>query len=93
MQETRTGFSLPVGSTVIMFVAILVGLLLLVIGDSQNSSGVYYAGAFILPAALFWGAFFLKEENTGLRIAFLAVGGYLAASLLAGLASLSSLIR
>jgi hypothetical protein len=63
----------------------LLGLLLLVIGRERGIDGVYYAGALILPTALFWSSFFPKEESPGIRITLLAVGGYLIASLLSGI--------
>jgi len=80
--------TLPFGKTAVLFAAILLGLLLVVIGLDIENDGVYYAGAFILPAALLWGGLFLDEESPGIRITLLAVGGYLAAALLAGISSI-----
>ena len=74
--------TLPLGKTAILFAVVLLGLLLVVIGPSIENEGVYYAGAFILPAALFWAGLFLKEESGGVRITLLAIGGYLVAALL-----------
>src|SRR4030042_662955 len=80
--------TLPFGKIPILFAVIFVGLLLIAIGLNRGNDEVYYAGAFILPAALLWGGLFLKEEGSGIRITLLAVGGYLAASLLPGIASI-----
>jgi hypothetical protein len=81
---TPRTITVPLGKTVLLFAGIFVGLLLLVIGLDQKNDAVYYAGAFILPAALLWGSLFLGEESPGIRIALLAVGGFLIAALLAG---------
>lgn len=92
--EPKQSVSLPLGTRLIVFIGILVGMLLLVLGDSLEASGVYYAGAFILPVTLLWGSLYMKEESIGLRITLLAVGGYLVASgLLSGLSALSAIFR
>ncbi len=74
--------TLPWGKMTIMFAVMLIGLLHIVIGLNHDNGGVYYAGAFLLPAAFIWGGLFLKEESSGIRITLLAVGGYIIAALL-----------
>jgi hypothetical protein len=95
MQETgkeqNQSITVPMGTKFMLFAGILLGMLLLVLGNSLGVEGLRHAGAFILPAALFWGGFYLKEEGLGIRIALLAVAGYLVAAGLLGLSSLASL--
>ena len=86
----KNEITIPFGKNAAVFFLMFVGLLLLVIGLDRNNDGVYYAGAFILPAALLWGGLFLEEESPGLRIALVAVGGYLVAALLTGITSIIS---
>ena len=82
--------TLPLGKTAILFAVVLFGLLLVVIGLNIENEGVYYAGAFILPAALFWAGLFLKEESGRVRITLLAIGGYLVAAPLTDTTSIIS---
>jgi hypothetical protein len=82
--------SLQFEKQIILFGVMLLGLLLIIIGLNVETDEVYYAGAFILPAALLWAGLFLKEESSGMRITLLAVGGYLIASLLSGVSSIIS---
>jgi len=92
----RDIITLPYGQMTIMFAVMLLGLLLVVIGLDRDNSIVYYIGAFFLPASLLWGGLFLKEEDIKIRITMLAVGGFLIATLVAGmqplLGSLSALL-
>ena len=90
-KEQNQSITVPVGMKLILFGAILLGILLLVIGDSRNVNWLIYAGKFILPVALFWGGFYLKEENTAVRITLLALGGVMVVSGLLGLSSIASL--
>jgi len=77
-------------TTKLMLLAgLAVGLLLLVIGASIPNRGTFYAGAFILPMSLFWGGLFLQEEGTPLRVAMMAIGGFLAAAVVGGISILS----
>lgn len=82
--------SLQFEKQIIVFGVMLLGLLLVIIGLNVESDEVYYAGTFILPAALLYAGLFLKEESSGIRITLLAVGGYLIASLLSGVGSIIS---
>ncbi len=95
MQETgkekNQGLTVPIETKLILFGAILLGMLLLVLGASLKVSGLHYAGIFILPAALFWGGFYLKEESLGVRITLLAIAGIVVVSGLLGLSSLSAI--
>jgi hypothetical protein len=86
----RETIIVPYGKMTLMAAVMFLGLLLVVIGLDRNNDGVYYAGAFLLPAAFIWGGLFLKEESSGIRVTLLAVGGYLIASLLAGAYSIFS---
>jgi hypothetical protein len=94
MQESNKvpqNISFPIGPKLILFACILLGLLFLMIGNWANVEALHQIGAFLLPAAFFWGGFYVNE-GAGVRIALLAVGGYLAAAgLLSGLSALSSI--
>jgi hypothetical protein len=89
-KDPKQDMMVPIGPRLMVFAGILLGLLLLVIGDSRNISGVTYAGKFILPAALIWGGLYLKEESAGIRITLLAVGGVMIIAGLLGMGSIAS---
>ena len=96
MQETQKDpkqtITVPAVTNLMVFTCILLGLFLLVIGDSRNIKWVIYAGKFILPAALLWGGFYLKKESVAARVTLLALGGIMIVAGLLGMASISSLI-
>jgi len=91
-KEPTQSITVPAGIRLILFIGILLGLLLLVIGDSRNIKWVIYAGKFILPAALFWGGFYLKEENLAVRVTLLALGGIMIVTGLFGVSSIASIL-
>jgi hypothetical protein len=90
-KEPNQTITVPVEIKMIVFGAILLGILLLTIGNSQNTKWVIYAGRFILPAALFGGGFYLKEESTSTRITLLILAGVTVIYGLLGVASITSL--
>jgi len=90
-KEKKTDIMVTMETKMVTFGGILLGILLLVIGVGASVKWVTYAGKFILPAALFWGGFYLKEESTGVRItlivlaAVVVIAGLLAPSSIASL--------
>jgi hypothetical protein len=82
-KEKKTDIMEIMETKLVTFGGILLGILLLVIGDAQAIKGVTYAGKFILPVALFWGGLCLKDESVGIRITLIALGGITALGLLA----------
>jgi hypothetical protein len=79
MRETgkgkMTNIMVTMETKMVTFGGILLGVLLLVIGIGASIKWVTYAGKFILPAALFWGGFYLKDENVGVRITLIVLAG------------------
>ena len=65
-----------------VFLAVILGILLLIIGSGVNSEWVSLIGALIFAAALFWGGFFLRAESLALRITLLAIAGLAAIALI-----------
>jgi hypothetical protein len=63
-----------------------------VIGVGASVKWVTYAGKFILPAALFWGGFYLKEESTGVRITLIVLAGVVVIAGLLAPSSIASLL-
>ena len=90
-KEPNQTITVPMGLKTIVFVAVLIGILLLTIGDSQSTKWAIYAGRFIIPTALFLGGFYLKEESTSLRVTLLILGGVLVLYGLLGVSSIASL--
>jgi len=62
-------------SNIAVFIAIAVGLLLIVVGASIENGGVASAGAYILPLALIWGGLFLQTQSTAVKATLVAIGG------------------
>ena len=68
-----------------VFLAVVLGLLLTIIGIGVSSEWVYLIGVLIMPLALLWGGLFLQGENLAMRIAMMAVAGVIiAAKVLSG---------
>ena len=65
-----------------LFIAVALGLLLVVVGLGSGTKGVFFAGAFILPLALLWGGLFSADESTPLRVTLLAISGILLAAII-----------
>jgi hypothetical protein len=69
--------TITLGTKLILFGAIFLGLLAIVIGESQTRSNLtwmIWTGRFLLPFALFGGGFYLKEENNAMRITLMVLG-------------------
>ena len=82
-----------IGSSKSMVIlGIIIGLLLLVIGAGTGSSNVTLAGDFIFAMTFISGGLSMGEENAGLRITLLAVGGLFVISAFATSFDLSSLL-
>lgn len=64
----------------VVFLGVILGLLLIIIGIGAESDWVFLIGALIMPIALFWGGLFLQAENLSMRIAMVAVAGAIAAA-------------
>ena len=56
-----------------VFLGIVLGLLLIIIGIGAESCWVFLIGALIMPLVLFWGGLFLQDLPLPMRIAMLAV--------------------
>ena len=80
------------GSTMVVKLAVVLGLLLLVIGIGTRNSNVALAGAFIFSGAFIWGGLSSGEENLSLRITMLAIGGLFAIGAFASLSGITSLV-
>jgi hypothetical protein len=65
-----------------VFLAILLGILLMVLGNGLENSWLALIGALIFAASAFWGAFFLQAEHVAMRIAMLVIAGLAAISLI-----------
>jgi hypothetical protein len=92
LNQQKPGTTIVVGTKLLIFGAIVVALILLTVGAATGKRQVAYAGDFILPFSLFWAGFYLKEEGTAMRIAFIAVAGMITISSLLGLSTLTSLL-
>ena len=96
MQETekgkKTNVMVTMETKMVTFGGILLGILLLVIGVGASIKWVTYAGKFILPAALFWGGFYLKDENVGVRITLIVLAGIVVIVGLMAPSSIASLL-
>jgi hypothetical protein len=62
-----------------VFLGVALGLLLAIIGIGADNEWVYLIGVLIMPLALVWGGLFIKDENTPMRVAMLAVAGFIVA--------------
>ena len=82
-EQRRSGFMLT--SITATFIAVAVGLLLIVIGVGTRNEGVTLAGTFILPLALIWGGFFLEEQSLPVKVTLLAIGGLIIVALIRSL--------
>jgi hypothetical protein len=87
-KEKKTDVMLTMETKMVTFGGILLGILLLVIGVGASVKWVTYTGKFILPAALFWGGFYLKEDSVGVRITLIVLAGIV---VIAGLMASSSI--
>ena len=56
-----------------VFLGVILGLLLIIIGIGAESCWVFLIGALIMPLVLFWGGLFLQDLPLPMRIAMLAV--------------------
>jgi hypothetical protein len=80
------------GSKSMVVLGVIIGLLLLVIGNGTGHQNVSLAGQFIFPIALIWGGLSVGEENVPLRVALLSLGGLFVIAAFASSFSLASLI-
>ena len=88
-EETRSAtVSIPFSGKLGVFVAIALGLLLLLIGYDTGTGGLVATGMFILPLALIWGGLFLTREGgpipIPIRVALLICGGLIILVIIAG---------
>ena len=58
-----------------VFLVIVLGILLIVIGSGAENAWTCLIGALIFAASLLWGGLFLASENLALRITMLAIAG------------------
>ena len=74
-EETRSAtVSIPFSGKLGVFVAIALGLLLLLIGYDTRTEGLVFTGTFILPLTLIWGGLFLTRESGPIRVTLLVFG-------------------
>jgi hypothetical protein len=76
-QISEGGFSMS-NRLQALFLGVVLGILLVIIGIGTDSEWVYLIGALIMPIVLFWGGLFLEGQALAMRIAMLAVGGFIA---------------
>jgi hypothetical protein len=74
-----------------VFLAVALGILLAIIGTGTDSEWVYLIGTLIIPIALLWGGLFLEGQTLAMRIAMLAVGGYVVGAIVSSGGGLSYL--
>jgi hypothetical protein len=74
-KEKNTDVMVTMETKMVTFGGIILGILLLVIGVGASVKWVTYAGKFILPAALFWGGFYLKEESISIKTTLIVLAG------------------
>jgi hypothetical protein len=74
-----------------VFLAVVLGILLAIIGRGTDSEWVYLIGTLIIPIALLWGSLFLEGQNLAMRIAMLAVSGYVVGAIVSSSGGLSYL--
>jgi hypothetical protein len=60
-----------------VFLGVILGILLIIIGIGTESDWVFLIGTLITPIALFWGGLFLEGQTLAMRIAMVAVGGFI----------------
>lgn len=70
-----SGFTFAMRPILALFIAIAIGLLLIVIGMHAGEKGPMFAGIFILPLSLIGGGLFLEEQRQPVRVTLLALGG------------------
>ena len=74
-KEKNTDVMVTMETKMVTFGGIILGILLLVIGVGASVKWVTYVGKFILPAALFWGGFYLKEESISIKTTLIVLAG------------------
>jgi hypothetical protein len=70
-----SGFAFAMAPVLGTFIAVALGLLLMVVGMHAGAEGPLFAGIFILPLALIWGGLFLEGQRQPVRVTLLAIGG------------------
>lgn len=70
-----SGVSFAIKPMLVLFIAIAIGLLLIVIGIHAGEEGPMFAGIFILPLALIGGGLFLEGQRQPVRVTLLVIGG------------------
>lgn len=88
-KEVKKQVTVSLNLNVLLFLVVVIGVLLTILGAANDSAGTVYAGLIITPLALFAGGFLLKEENNMVRLGMLIAAGLflgLAASSAVGLA-------
>ena len=56
-----------------VFMGVILGLLLIIIGIGAESCWVFLIGALIMPLVLFWGGLFLQDLPLPMRITMMAI--------------------
>lgn len=74
-KEAKKQVTVSLNLSVLLFLVVVIGVLLTILGAANDSEGTVYAGLIITPLALFAGGFLLKEENGTVRLGMLIAAG------------------
>ena len=58
-----------------IFFLIVLGILLIFLGNGLNISWLNLIGSLLYALTLFWGGFFLPEEKVPIRVTMIAIAG------------------
>lgn len=74
-----------------IFLVILLGILLIVLGSGIPNDWLCLIGSFLFALALIWGGIFVKDESIPIRVTMLAIAGLIVFGMISS-GSISSII-
>lgn len=74
-KETRVGVSIALGRKTIVFMGMILGIVLVLIGGGVGNIPTFLAGFFVLLFSFIWASFFLSNESQTMRVTMMWIAG------------------